>query len=251
MPGGGCESGQQRKIQKFRDPYSDMQPRTGGSLLASNLDLLASRLSYSDPFYENFLPLSSNHTSSQNHWHQPQYIVPRLRHNDSTHCVPASEIQGHVEMAKGTGWRGSHRRMVSLRSAMIDVLSNLGSGFVFGPSKSYIADLIRVLNPFYSPSVCLKETTHRCLASNQFFCLEFASHVGGKDTTGWVRGLKERMFLHINGPDIDHFLAITCAQYFPSHQLSALNVAHDLLLQTYALSRVLLRNAPPVTHYPL
>lgn len=179
------------------------------------------------------LPLSSNHTSRQNHWHQPQYIVQRLRHNDSTHCVPASEIQGHVEMAKGTGWRGSHRRIVSLRSAMIGILSNLGSGFVFGRMS---ASRRRPIDVWLATS---------------FFCLEFASHVGGRDTTGRVRGLKERMFLHINGPDIDHFWAITCTQYFPSHQLSALNVAHDLLLQTYALSRVLLRNAPPVTHYPL
>lgn len=46
---------------------------------------------------------------------------------------------------------------------MVSVLSDSGSGFVFGRSKSYIADLIQVLNPFYSPSVCLKETTHRCL----------------------------------------------------------------------------------------
>ncbi|PBK84011.1 hypothetical protein ARMGADRAFT_615707 [Armillaria gallica] len=121
-------------------------------------------------------------------------------------------------MTKGTGWRGSHRRI---------------------------------------GLVCLKETTHRCLVGNQFFfwggdfCLEFASHVGGRNTTGWARGLKERMFLHMNGPDIDHFWAITCAQYFPSRQRSALNVAHDLLLQTYALSYALLKNEPPVTHYPL
>ncbi len=196
------------------------------------------------------LPLSSNHTSRQNHWHQPQYIVQRLRHNDSTHCVPASEIQGHVEMAKGTGWRGSHRRIVSLRSAMIGILSNLGSGFVFGRSKSYIADLIRVLNPFYSPSVCLKETP----SMSGWQLVFFVSSLHRMSEAGirlGVRGLKERMFLHINGPDIDHFWAITCAQYFPSHQLSALNFAHDLLLQTYALSRVLLRNTPPVTHYPL
>lgn len=38
VPGDGCESGQHRRIQNVWNPYSDVQPRTGGSLFASNLD---------------------------------------------------------------------------------------------------------------------------------------------------------------------------------------------------------------------
>lgn len=178
--------------------------------------------------------LSSNHVSRQYYRHQPQYMLPGLRQDESTHCVPATEIQGHVEMAEGTNWRDSYRRIG---------FPTLSNDWCILRSREWVLSLIACLPQGDDPSV---SSWHQ----NFFFgglCIEFASYAGGREVHRCRWRFGGENVSEYEGPDIDHFWAIIFEQCFPSRQLSALNVTHDLPLLTYSLSHFLLRNAPPVT----
>lgn len=130
--------------------------------------------------------LSSNHVSRQYYRHQPQYMLPGLRQDESTHCVPATEIQGHVEMAEGTNWRDSYRRIG---------FPTLSNDWCILRSRQWVLSLIACLPQGDDPSVS---------SWHQYFLAVFVSSLHRMPEAGRYTDaagdLEERMFPNMKGP---------------------------------------------------